>query len=137
MTAVAVAHAAVEEDTPLRAAEFERDVGFRVLRRFLAAYHIGQHAARLQEARAWAAHPRRSTRHVLGGVLSPPPACSRLCLSRLAPALYFRAQEQVGFDALLLCNDADLKELGLRKGVRVKILGTMRGWAASELARLS
>ena len=46
-------------------------------------------------------------------------------------------QEQVGFDALLLCEDADLKELGLRKGARVKILGTMRGWAASELARLS
>ena len=47
-----------------------------------------------------------------------------------------RAQEQIGFDALLLCKDADLKELGLRKGVRVKILGTMHGWAAEELARL-
>ena len=47
------------------------------------------------------------------------------------------AQEQIGFDALLLCDDADLKELGLRKGVRVKILGAMRGWAAEELARLS
>ena len=47
-----------------------------------------------------------------------------------------RAQEQIGFDALLLCDDADLKELGLRKGVRVKILGVMRGWAASEMARL-
>ena len=46
------------------------------------------------------------------------------------------AQEQIGFDALLLCDDADLKELGLRKGVRVKILGAMRGWAADELARL-
>ena len=61
VTAVAVAHAAVavaasdEEGAPLRAAEFERDVGFRVLRRFLAAYHIGQHAARLQEARTRAA----------------------------------------------------------------------------------
>ena len=57
-------------------------------------------------------------------------------VSRLALRLYCRAQEQVGFDALLLCDDADLKELGLRKGVRVKILGVMRGWAASELARL-
>ena len=47
------------------------------------------------------------------------------------------AQEQIGFDALLLCDDADLKELGLRKGVRVKILGTMRSWAARELARLT
>ena len=46
------------------------------------------------------------------------------------------AQEQIGFDALLLCDDADLKELGLRKGVRVKILGAMRSWAADELARL-
>ena len=45
-------------------------------------------------------------------------------------------QEEIGFDALLLCNDADLAGLGLRKGVRVKILGTMRGWAATELARL-
>ena len=47
------------------------------------------------------------------------------------------AQEQIGFDSLLLCTDADLAELGLRKGVRVKILGTMRGWAARELAHLS
>ena len=49
------------------------------------------------------------------------------------------AQEQIGFDALLLCTDADLVELGLRKGVRVrvKILGTMRGWAARELVHLS
>ena len=46
------------------------------------------------------------------------------------------AQEQIGFDALLMCDDADLKGLGLRKGVRVKILGAMRGWAATELARL-
>ena len=50
------------------------------------------------------------------------------------------AQEQIGFDALLLCDDADLKELGLRKArgkdVCVKILGAMRGWAADELARL-
>ena len=66
--------------------------------------------------------------------MCPPSACSRL--SRLALPLHCRAQEQVGFDALLLCEDADLKELGLRKGVRVKILGTMRGWAAGELARL-
>ena len=50
--------------------------------------------------------------------------------------LDWRTQEQIGFDALLLCDDADLAELGLRKGVRVKILGTMRGWAARELARL-
>ena len=47
------------------------------------------------------------------------------------------AQEQIGFDALLLCNDADLAGLGLRKGVRVKILGSMRGWAAHELAHLT
>ena len=47
-----------------------------------------------------------------------------------------RAQEQIGFDALLLCDDADLKKLRLRKGLRVKILGMMRGWAATELARL-
>ena len=47
------------------------------------------------------------------------------------------AQEQIGFDVLLLCSDADLAELGLRKGVRVKILGTMRGWAVQELAQLS
>ena len=66
--------------------------------------------------------------------MCPPSACSRL--SCLALPLCCRAQEQVGFDALLLCEDADLKELGLRKGVRVKILGTMRGWAAGELARL-
>ena len=68
--------------------------------------------------------------------MCPPSACSRL--SRLALPLCCRTQEQVGFDALLLCEDADLKELGLRKGVRVrvKILGTMRGWAAGELARL-
>ena len=48
------------------------------------------------------------------------------------------SQEQIGFAALLLCDDADLKELGLRnlKGVRFKILGAMRGWAADELARL-
>ena len=57
-------------------------------------------------------------------------------VSRLALLLCCWAQEQVGFDVLLLCEDADLKELGLRKGVRVKILGTMRGWAAGELARL-
>ena len=31
-----------------------------------------------------------------------------------------------------MCDDADLKELSLRKGVRVKILG----WAADQLARL-
>ena len=55
---------------------------------------------------------------------------------RLA-AHHWCAQEQIGFDSLLLCTDADLAELGLRKGVRVKILGTMRGWAARELARLS
>ena len=36
-----------------------------------------------------------------------------------------------------MCDDADLKELGLRKGARVKILGAMRGWAADELARLT
>ena len=42
------------------------------------------------------------------------------------------AQEQIGFDALLLCDDADLKELGLRKGARVKILSVMRDWAASD-----
>ena len=35
-----------------------------------------------------------------------------------------------------MCDDADLKELGLRKGVRVKIMGTMRSWAADQLARL-
>ena len=46
-------------------------------------------------------------------------------------------QEEIGFDALLLCNDADLAGLGLRKGVRVKVLGAMRGWAANELAHLS
>ena len=34
-----------------------------------------------------------------------------------------------------MCDDADLKELGLRKGVRVKILGAMRDWAADQLAR--
>ena len=50
--------------------------------------------------------------------------------------LYCRSQEQVGFDVLLMCDDGDLKELGLRKGVRVKILGTISGWAAGELARL-
>ena len=38
--------------------------------------------------------------------------------------------------ATFTCDDFDLKELGLRKGVRLKILGTMRGWAAGELARL-
>ena len=47
------------------------------------------------------------------------------------------AQEQIGFDRLLMCSDADLAKLGLRIGVRVKILGKMRGWAASELAHLS
>ena len=34
-----------------------------------------------------------------------------------------RAQEQIGFDALLMCDDADLKELGLREGVRVGQVG--------------
>ena len=46
-------------------------------------------------------------------------------------------QEEIGFDALLMCTDADLAGLGLRKGVRVKILAAMRGWAANELAHLS
>ena len=67
-------------------------------------------------------------------VVPPRPSCPALpcaLTQRLA-----EAQEQIGFDALLLCDDADLKELGLRKGVRVKILGAMRGWAADELARL-
>ena len=50
--------------------------------------------------------------------------------------LQFTTQELIGFDTLLLCGDDDLKQLGLRKGVRVKILGVMRGWAAGELARL-
>ena len=36
----------------------------------------------------------------------------------------FRAQEQIGFDALLVCDDADLKELGLREGVRVGQVGS-------------
>ena len=58
--------------------------------------------------------------------LAPKPCCASLV-----------AQEQIGFDVLLLCSDADLAELGLRKGVRVKILGTMRGWAVQELAQLS
>ena len=62
-------------------------------------------------------------------------ALCALLLRRYA-SLYY-AQEEIGFDALLLCNDADLAGLGLRKGVRVKILGAMRGWAADELARLS
>ena len=48
-----------------------------------------------------------------------------------------RSQELIGFNTLLMCDDADLRELGLRKGVRVTILGAMRGWAAAELARLS
>ena len=65
----------------------------------------------------------------------PGPTSLRVPLTSRAAARR-RAQEQIGFDALLLCDDADLKELGLRKGVRVKILGKMRGWAASELARL-
>ena len=38
-------------------------------------------------------------------------------------------QEEMGFDALLLCDNADLMELGLRKGARVKILSVMRDWA--------
>ena len=57
--------------------------------------------------------------------------CSHNCA-----AAHCRPQELIGFDALLLCDDADLKGLGVRKGVRVKILGVMRGWAATELARL-
>ena len=81
VTAVAVAHAAIaatDEDpggAPLRAAEFERDEGFRVLRRFLQRFHIEQHARLLQEARGWAASvPLR--RHTQGRVLgeSGPPA---------------------------------------------------------------
>ena len=60
-----------------------------------------------------------------------PPSHALRCCSAAGPR-----QERVGFDALLLCEDADLKELGLRKGVRVKILGRMRGWAAGELAQL-
>ena len=59
VTAVAVAHAAVaasdEEGAPLQAAEFEHDEGFRVLRRFLSAYHIEHHAPLLREARGRAA----------------------------------------------------------------------------------
>ena len=46
--AVAVRH---EDSAPLRAAEFDHDEGFRVLRRFLVAYHIEQCAPLLQEAR--------------------------------------------------------------------------------------
>ena len=42
------------------------------------------------------------------GTLSPP---SHVPSSRAAARR--RAQEQIGFDALLLCDDADLKELGL------------------------
>ena len=63
-------------------------------------------------------------------------ACARFLTPRAAARCPCRAQELIGFDALLMCDDADLKGLGLRKGVRVKILGVMRGWAASELARL-
>ena len=58
VTAVAVAHAAIaavaatdDDGAPLRASEFERDEGFRVLRRFLSVYNIEKHAALLQEAR--------------------------------------------------------------------------------------
>ena len=81
VTAVAVAHVAItatDEDpggAPLRAAEFERDEGFRVLRRFLQRFRIEQHARLLQEARGWAASvPLR--RHTQGRVLvesGPPP----------------------------------------------------------------
>ena len=71
VAAVAVTHAAVAvavtaaDDTPLLPAEFERDEDFRVLRRFLSAYRIGQHAALLQEVRncrdpASSASPRRT-----------------------------------------------------------------------------
>ena len=36
------------------------------------------------------------------------------------------APVQVGFDALLLCDDEDLREIGLLKGPRVKILRKKR-----------
>ena len=52
---------------------------------------------------------------------------SRLLTPGAATCSHSRAKKQIGFDALLLCKDADLKELGLRKGVRVKILDTMHG----------
>ena len=35
-----------------------------------------------------------------------------------------------------MCDDADLKELGSRKGMRVNIRGAMCDWAADQLARL-
>ena len=46
----AAAPAGGEEGAPLRAQEFERDEDFRVMRRFMGARHIGQHAGLLQEA---------------------------------------------------------------------------------------
>ena len=41
-----------EEGAPLRAQEFERDEDFRVLRRFMAAHRMGQHAGVLQAQQA-------------------------------------------------------------------------------------
>ena len=65
VTAVAVAATASpageEEDAPLQAQEFERDEDFRVLRRFMAAHRMGQHAGVLQGARGWAAAERPCT----------------------------------------------------------------------------
>ena len=59
VTAVAVAQTVIaatdQGGAPLRAVEFERDEGFRVLRCFLRSFHIEQHARLLQEACGWVA----------------------------------------------------------------------------------
>ena len=43
---------------------------------------------------------------------------------------------EMGFDALLLCTDADLAELDIKKGARLKIIGHAKRWATAELEKL-